>query len=64
MWFEHLKEVQENRKKGAKKAAETRKKNRKEKKQDKEQNVRYVFFYCFSIIRHCMVLPSIHFFIE
>lgn len=40
MWFQHLKEVQDNRRKGAKKAAETRKKNQRGKKKDKEKNVR------------------------
>ena len=43
MWFQHLHEVQENRRNGAKKAAETRKRNLKEKKKDKIQNVSCLF---------------------
>lgn len=39
MWFQHLKEIQQNRRNGAKKADETRKKNCKGKSKDKRQNV-------------------------
>ena len=39
MWFQHLKEIQQNRRNGAKKAAETRNKDRKGKSKDKRQNV-------------------------
>ena len=44
MWFQHLKEVQDNRKKGAKKAAETRKRNKGQKQKDRRQNVRHILF--------------------
>ena len=39
MWFQHLNDVQKNRRKGATKAAETRRKNQKGKTKDKERNV-------------------------